>query len=202
MGRFITRIRPGDRELQERLVQEARRCVVDSTPTSEAVEHLVALAGNNALAFRGLTGRSQRDLARTDEGRAILKLLGKASHTRDDRTRVGVRPFSFHRRSPEEDALVGIPVADAFELLAQEKPQLGVAEVEIADAASVARENGLSEADVKASVDEVLSRVLLNDLHVGGSEQQEGGVCATPTAVLVVTEHLYAVAGLNPVAFD
>jgi hypothetical protein len=202
MGRFVTRIRPGDRELQERIVAEARRCLESSTPTSQAVERLVVLAGDNQLAFGGGTGRSQRDLARTDEGRAVLKLLALAFMTRERQTRVGVRPFSFHRRTPEEDALVHMPIAEAFDLLAQEEPRLRVAEAETTDAATKARQAGDGDAGVRAAVGEVVARTVVHDPLVGRSARDQSGLCASRSAVLVVTEHLYAVAGLSPIDLD
>jgi hypothetical protein len=114
---------------------------------------------------------------------------------RENRNRVGVRPFSFRRRSPEESALVQMPVAEAFALLAQEEPRLRDAETETADAAAKARLAGQGESGVRTAVDEVVGRVVLHDSVIGPSSS---GLCATRSALLVVTEQLYSVAGLSP----
>jgi hypothetical protein len=190
----MTRIRPGDRELQERLLQEARLCIEDSIPTSEAVERLVAIAGGNKRAFRPLPDGT--DL-HTDDGRAVVKLLVLASTTREDRTRVGVRRLSFHRPTPREEALIHMPVADAFDLLAQEEPRLRAAEIETADAAAEARAAGQGEAGVRSAVREVVIRTILHDSCIGRSARDQSGLCATPSAGLVVIEHFNAVAGLS-----
>ena len=164
-------------------------------PTSEAVERLVTLGGDNKLAFSG----GSRALTRTAEDRAVLKLLATASMVRENRNRVGARPFSFRRRSPEENALVHMPVAEAFALLIQEEPRLRAAETEAAEAATRARLAGQGDSGVRTAVDEVVSRVILHDSVIGPSAS---GLCATRSALLVVTEHLYSVAGLSSTNLD
>jgi hypothetical protein len=195
MGWFITRSRPGDRELQERLLHEARRCIEDSIPTSEAVERILAIAGGSKRAFRHLPDGT--DL-QTDEGRAVVELLVLASTTREDRSRVRVRPLSFHRPTPREEALIDMPIAEAFDILAQEEPRLRTAEIETADAAAEARATGEGESGVRSAVREVVVRTILHDSCIGRSASDQSGLCATPSAGLIVIEHLNAVAGLSP----
>jgi hypothetical protein len=81
VGKFITRMRPGDRELGDRIVAEAHRLFESGAPTSEAISTLIAIAGDNPNSF--MAGKKTRGLNKSPEGRAILRLVGTASMVRD-----------------------------------------------------------------------------------------------------------------------
>ena len=81
VGKFISRLRPGDLELGDRIFAEAHRLFESGVPASEAIGTLVAIAGENPNAF--MMGKNTRGLNRTLEGRAILRLVATASLVRD-----------------------------------------------------------------------------------------------------------------------
>ena len=84
MGKFITRMRPGDSALQDRIFAEAHRLYESGTPLSEAIRRLLEIAGDNPNAFRGFTKKNTQGLNRTPEDHAILRLVGTASQERED----------------------------------------------------------------------------------------------------------------------
>jgi hypothetical protein len=194
MGRFITRLRPGDRELQERLVEEARSCYSSAVPMSEAVARLVELAGDNPNAFQGMGGKDARDLVRTADGQAILRLIGLADSTRSSQNRVGVQRMVGQRRTPEEKRLASMPVDDGFNLLAERDPQLGETAQDVVRAAEDARINGEDHSGVRRAVDTVVDRAL--DM-TGPSATVHSGLATRKTARQVVTTHLYEIADVN-----
>jgi hypothetical protein len=98
--KFITRVRPGDRELQDRILAEAGRLSASGTQQPEAVSLLLEIAGDNPNAFNV----NARGSNRTPEGQAVLRLVGTASMTRAESYRVGV-PLTVGRHSTEEKAL-------------------------------------------------------------------------------------------------
>ena len=200
MGRFITRDRPGDRELREQILEEALRCVRASVPTSQAVGQLVAIAGDNPTAFKGVGGR-YRDLTRSEDGQAALRLISAAATTRATRDQ-GVGQFLHHRCSSQEATLGSVPLAEAFGLLATEEPKLRMAEVEVEKAAEEARLSGMDDAGVRSVVDGIVARVTYDEPVIGRSAQDPKGLCSTKTAMLVVVEHLYRVAGINAGDFN
>jgi hypothetical protein len=125
MGVFITRVRPGDRERQELLVEEARCCYSAKVPLSDAVARLVELAGDNPNAFGGtIAGNGLRGHARTPEGQAISGLMSLAESTGRNQARVGVERVVGQRRTPEEAGLASKPVGESFNLLAEQDPRL------------------------------------------------------------------------------
>ena len=103
---------------------EARRCYASEVPVSEAVALLVEMAGDNPNAFQGIGGKDSRNLLRTPEGQAVLRLIALADSTRRNQNRVAVARFVGQRRTPEEKRLASMPIGDAFDLLAERDPQL------------------------------------------------------------------------------
>lgn len=83
VSKFISRMRPGDRELADRIFAEAHRLFESGVPASEAIGALIAIAGDNPNAFM-MMGNNIRGLNKTPEGRAILRLVGTASLVRDN----------------------------------------------------------------------------------------------------------------------
>ena len=81
VGKIITRLRPGDRQLNDRAFAEAHRLFESGVPASEAISTLIEIAGDNPNAF--MTGKNARGLNKTLEGRAIFRLIGTASQVRD-----------------------------------------------------------------------------------------------------------------------
>jgi hypothetical protein len=199
MGRFITRVRPGDRELQGRLLAEARRCYASEVPISEAVPLLVEMAGDNPNAFQGIGGKDARNLLRTPEGQAILRLIGLADSTRKNQNRVGVQRIVGKRRTPEEEHLASMPIGDAFDLLAERDPQLRENALDVVRAAEASRANGEDYAGVRRAVDEVVIRALRITGPPGGKQT---GLAASGTANQVVVTRLYELAGVNVIDFD
>jgi hypothetical protein len=128
MGKFITRMRPGDAALQDQIFAEAHRLYGTKTPLSLALRRLLEIARDNPNAFRGFTGKNTKGLNRTPEGRAILRLVGTASAERDHSHRVGVTVPSLRRYSAEEKALAAMPLAEGFGLLSNQDPRLLEAE--------------------------------------------------------------------------
>ena len=79
MGKFITRVHRGDTDLWDRLALEALRLSGSETPTNDAVDRLVRMAGDNPRAFSIIGGRSTKGLHRTEGGQAALRLLARAT---------------------------------------------------------------------------------------------------------------------------
>jgi hypothetical protein len=111
VGRFITRLRPGDTELQDQIWAEAHHLYGAKTPLMEAVSSLMEMAGDNPNAFRGWTKKNTKGLNRTPEGQAVMGLVGMASTERDASHLTGVR-LTLGRHSPEEKSLASMPIAD------------------------------------------------------------------------------------------
>ena len=198
MGRFIARVRPGDRELQERLLAEARRCYASEVPISHAVPLLVEMAGDNPSAFQGIGGKDSRNLRRTPEGQAVLQLIGLADSTRRNQNH-GVQRIVGKSRTPEEEHLASMPVGDAFDLLAERDPQLRGDALDVVRAAEAARDNGEDYAGVRRAVDQVVIRALR---IAGPPDSKQTGLAASRTAKQVVVMHLYEIAGVNVSDFD
>jgi hypothetical protein len=80
VGKFgITRIRPGDQALWERMNAEAFSLCREYTPRPQAIAALIALAGDNPRAFKTIGGKRTRGLHRTPEGQEVLRLLADAA---------------------------------------------------------------------------------------------------------------------------
>jgi hypothetical protein len=199
MGRFITRVRPGDTELQERLFEEARRCYASEVPISEAVARLVEMAGDNPNAFIAIGGKDARKILRTPEGQGIFRLIGLADSTRKNQNRVGVPRLLGHRRTPEERRLASMPVGDAFDLLAERDPQLREDAQDVVRAAETARSNGEDYPGVRRAVDEVVIRALR---ITGPPGINRTGLAGGGTAKQIAMTHLYELAGVNVIDFE
>ena len=198
VGKFITRIRPGDKELWDRLVEESRRLCETETSKSQAVAYLLEVAGDNPRAFGGIGGKSTRGLSRTSEGHAVLRLLGTAAAERELRTRVGVPRIIGRRRSTEEKALAAMPVAEGFSLLAQEEPRLLLIADEALHVAEAGRSAGEDEPVVRASVFDVYTRIVATEPMVGpNASEVGGGLVATSTAAQVVWAYLASITGVS-----
>ena len=81
VGMFSSRLRPGDRELGDRIFAEAHRLCESDVPAFEAISSLISIAGDNPNAFK--MGRHTQGLHKTPEGRAVLRLVGTAAWVRD-----------------------------------------------------------------------------------------------------------------------
>ena len=79
MGKFVTRIQPGDKAMWDRMTAEASRLCREKTPSPDAIDALIAIAGSNPRAFGGIGGKSTRSFHRTAEGQQVLRLLVDAS---------------------------------------------------------------------------------------------------------------------------
>ena len=79
----MTRRRPGDVALQADILAEARRLYESGAGLQEAIRRLLVMAGDNPNAFNCFSIRNGRQLNRTSEGRAIMRLVGTASLDRD-----------------------------------------------------------------------------------------------------------------------
>jgi hypothetical protein len=194
MGRLMTRLSAADRGLQERVVEEARRCCASEVPTSEAVVRLVELAGDNPHAFQGLGGRSTRELGRTPDGQAVVRLIGLAEASRRNRNRVGVRRVVGQSRTPEEVRLASMPVGDGFDLLAEQDPFLHAAARDVVHMAETARRNGEDPSGVRRAVDGLVVRALGS---AGRTDTVRSGLSASRTAKQVVATHLYELADVD-----
>jgi hypothetical protein len=86
VGKFITRIQPGDVALWDRIAAEAKRLSRENIPKREAIAALIAVAGDNPRAFGGIGGKSTKGLNRTADGQAVLRLLAEASIEYTSRT--------------------------------------------------------------------------------------------------------------------
>jgi hypothetical protein len=79
MGKFVTRIRPGDKAMWDLMAAEASRLCQEQTPRAEAIDALIAVAADNPRAFGGIGGKSTKGFHRTSEGQQVLRLLADAS---------------------------------------------------------------------------------------------------------------------------
>lgn len=79
MGKFVTRIQPGDKAMWNRMAEEASRLCQDHTPRADAIDALIGVAGDNPRAFGGIGGKSTKSFHRTAEGQQVLQLLVDAS---------------------------------------------------------------------------------------------------------------------------
>ena len=198
MGKFITRIRPGDKELWDRLVEEARRLCETDTPRPQAVAHLLDIAGDNPRAFLDIGGKSTRGLSGTSEGKAVLRLLGKAAAEGTLRSRVGVPRVIGRRRTPEEKVLAAMPVTEGFALLAQQEPMLLMVADEALRIARSARADGDDESSIRASIFDIFTRIATTDPIVGRyASKGAGGLVATDTATHVVWAYLATITGVS-----
>jgi hypothetical protein len=199
VGRFITRIRPGDKELWDRLVEEASRLCETEAPNPAAVAHLLKIAGDNPRAFGGIGGKSTRGLSGTSEGKAVLRLLGTAAAERKLQTRVGVPRVIGRRRTAEEKLLAAMPVTQGFALLAEEEPRLLLIAVEALQAAEAGRAAGEVESVCRASIFDIYTRITATDPIIGpsASSATTGGLITTSTAVQVVWAHLASITGVS-----
>jgi hypothetical protein len=83
VGKFVTRRGPSDVALQADILAEARRLYESGAGLSEAISRLLVMAGDNPNAFNCFSIRNSRQLNRTSEGRAMMRLVGAASLDRD-----------------------------------------------------------------------------------------------------------------------
>jgi hypothetical protein len=194
MGGPIARLRPVDRELQERIVEEARTCYAAAVPMSVAVARLVELAGDNPNAFQGVGGRGIRDLLGTPEGQAVLRLIGLADLTRRDQNPVGVQRVVGQKRTPEEENLASMSISDAFDLLTEQDPRLREIAHDVVDAAETARTNGEDYSSVRHAVDMVVIRAIRT---IGQSATVQSALVSSATARQVVMSHLYRIADIR-----
>ena len=82
MGKFVTRIQPGDKAMWSRMAEEASRLCHEHTPRADAIDALIGVAGDNSRAFGGIGGKSTKSTKsfhRTAEGQQVLRLLVDAS---------------------------------------------------------------------------------------------------------------------------
>lgn len=203
MGRIITRIRPGDKELWDRLVEEAQRLYATGASNAQAVEHLIDIAGDNLRAFDGIGGKRTQGLSRTPEGQGVLRLLGTAAAERNLRTRVGVPKVIGRRRTTEERVLAAMPVAEGFDLLAREEPRLLLIADEALRVAQTGRSAGEDEASVRASICEIAVRMVNTDPIIGPrAPKGDDGLIVTTTAVQVAWAYLASITGVSVLDFQ
>jgi hypothetical protein len=195
MGRFITRLSPDDRDLQERLIEEARTCYATKVPMSVAISRLVELAGDNPNAFQG-GGRGIRDLLGTAEGQAILRVIGLADSRRRDQNPAGVQRMVGQKRTPEEENLASMSIGDAFDLLAERDPRLREVAHDVVDAAETARTNGEDYPSVRHAVDTVVIRAIR---MMGQSATDQSDLMSSDTAGQVVMSRLYQIADVRAI---
>ena len=205
VGRFVTRIRPGDKELWDRLVEEARHLSEAGVPKAQAVEHLIEVAGDNPRAFSGIGGQSTRGLHRTPGGQAVLQLL-LAAASEWKRRHGGRAPRVWGRkRTPtsEETALAAMPVADGFSVLARQEPRLLAIADEAIRIAESARSAGQDELSIRAVVLDIMLRIVATDPLVGPKARRHSGdadLVTTITATQVVWAYLASIAGVPRLA--
>jgi hypothetical protein len=195
VGKFITRMRPGDAVLQDQIFAEAHRLYETKTPLSETISRLIELAGDNPNAFFGGTKKNTKGLHRTPEGQAVLRLIGIASAQRDASHRTGV-PLLWGRRSPEEKSLAAMPIADVFDLLAREEPTLLDVDANARQLAVDHREDGDGGAALREALGQLVASVISTVL-VGAKPKNGRSIVATQVAAMVVAEHLAASAGVD-----
>jgi hypothetical protein len=205
VGRFVTRIRPGDKELWVRLVEEARHLSESGAPKAQAVRQLIEVAGDNPRAVSGIGGQSTRGLSRTPEGRAVQQLLHAAAREWTNRQRRGAPRVWGRRPRPTsaETALAALPVADGFNLLSQQEPRLPAIADEVIRIAHTARSAGQDEPSIRTAVLDIMLRITAADPLVGpkaARHSKDAHLVATLTAAQVVWAHLTSVAGVSPLA--
>ena len=196
MGKLITRLRPGDTALQDQIFTEARRLYEAGTPLAEAVSHLIEMAGDNPNAFGGFTRKNTKGLAKSEEGQAIMRLVGTASAERVASHRMGV-PLTWGKHSPEERSLAAMPVADAFLLLSKQLPSLLDAEASARQLAVDHREDQDGGTALQKAVGELVAQIIGTIRSTGNKSKKSGSLLATNTALMVVMEHLSTAAGVN-----
>ena len=195
MGPFVTRLSSEDRELQERLIEEARTCYATEVPMSVAISRLVELAGDNPNAFQG-GGRGIRDLLGTQEGRAILRVIGLADLRRRDQNPAGVQRMVGQKRTPEEENLASMSIGDAFDLLAERDPRLREVAHDVVDAAETARTNGEDYSSVRHAVDTVVIRAIR---IMGQSGTDQSALVSSDTTGQIVMSRLYQIADVRAI---
>jgi hypothetical protein len=195
VGRFITRLRPGDTELQDQIWAEAHRLYQAKTPLMEAVSSLIEMAGDNPNAF-SWTKRNIKGLNRTTDGQAVLGLVGMASTERDASHRTGVR-LTLGRHSSEEKSLASMPIADAFGVLAKNEPRLLDALAAARQLAIDHRGDGDGGVALREALSQLITHVIYVDRFVGNRYENDASVVATEAAARVVYEHLAASAGVD-----
>ena len=195
VGKFITRLRPGDIALQDQIYAEAQ-CLYDTrTPLAEAIDRLIEIAGDNPNALRLI--RSPKGSTRTPEGHAIVRLIGTASAQRDASHRTSVPLLRGRRYSPEEKSLAAMAIADAFSLLSREEPTLLDVDATARQLAVDHREDGDGGAALQEALGQLVARVISTDRLVGKKSDHSGSILATQVAAMVVVEHLAASAGVD-----
>lgn len=195
MGPFVTRLSSEDRELQERLIEEARTCYATEVPMSVAISRLVELAGDNPNAFQG-GGRGIRDLLGTQEGRATLRVIGLADLRRRDQNPAGVQRMVGQKRTPEEENLASMSIGDAFDLLAERDPRLREVAHDVVDAAETARTNGEDYSSVRHAVDTVVIRAIR---IMGQSGTDQSALVSSDTTGQIVMSRLYQIADVRAI---
>ena len=193
VGRFITRLRRGDVEVQDQVFTEAQRLYEARTPLADAVNRLIEIAGDNPHALNHI--RSPKGFHKTPEGRAVIRLIASAYAQRHAADRLGV-PLPRARHSAEEQSLAAIPIADAFDLLAREEPRLLDADSSARQLAAEHRDDGDGGAALQEALRQLVVRVVWTDQLVGKTSEN-GSVLGTQVAAMVVMEHLAASAGVD-----
>jgi hypothetical protein len=204
VGRFLTRIRPGDKELWDRLVEEARHLSASGVPKTQAAKDLIEIAGENPRAFGGIGGQSTRGLSRSPEGRAALQLLHAAASEWTRRRRGGApRVWGRRRRlTSEETALAALPADEGFNLLAQQEPRLLAIADEAIRVAESARLDGQDGASTRTAVLDIMLRIVATDPLTGPKASRyskDADLVATLTAAQVVWAHLASITGVSRV---
>jgi hypothetical protein len=189
VGKFITRMRRGDAELQDQVWVEARHLYDTQTPLSESIRRLLELAGENPNAFHGSHKKATQGLT-VSETQTMLRLVATASIERDDSHRVGVRLPSLRRHSAEEKALAAMPVAESFRLLSGHDPRLVDAESNARQLVEDHRGDADGGASLREAVDLLLMQVLTVDPVDYKRARLNGSISATGVAARVIAEHL------------
>ena len=82
MGRFVTRLRPGDTELQDQIWAEAHRLYEANAPDGSS-QQSHRNSRREPSAFKNWTKKNTKGLNRTPEGQAVMGLVEMASTERD-----------------------------------------------------------------------------------------------------------------------
>jgi hypothetical protein len=202
VGKFITRVRPGDQELWDRIVEEASRLCENETPMPTAVDRLIEMAGDNPRAFEGIGGKSTKGLTRTAQGQATIRLLGTAAAEWRLRSRVCVTRMIGRKCSSDEKALAAMPLQDAFVVLAQQEPRLTDVAEETLRTAEACRSAGQAESSVRAAVGEIFLRILSIEPIIGPKSPHQSRLVTSPTAVRVVWARMASIAGVSVLDLD
>ena len=200
VGKFVTRVRPGDEELWDRLVQEARCLHEIGTPLSQAVSILIEIAGDNPRAFGGMGGKSTKGLSRTTDGQAVHQMLLAAAGEWANRRRVGVPKVWGRKRTSEEKDLAALPVAEGFRLLAHHEPRLLAVADEAIQIAATGRSAGQNDSSIRTSISNLFVRIVATDPIVGSQaigQSKLPRLVTTAPATQVVWAHLAAIADVT-----